>query len=105
MYNSRIVSRLPGFAPSREIGTTMIRPPPGGVGPLRVVHVALQLNTGGMEKPLVEFARHADRDAVDLHFVSLGSRGMLADDLEACGWPVTALDEPPRLSPYIVLHL
>ena len=74
-------------------------------GPTQIVHVALQLNMGGMEKLLVEFARHADRQRVALRFVSLGSRGVLADDIEACGWPVTALDEPPGLRPRLVLRL
>ena len=60
----------------------------------RVAHVTLGLDMGGQEKLLVEFARHADRRRFDLHVVSLGSRGVLADDIEACGCPVTALDEP-----------
>ncbi len=72
---------------------------------LRVVHVVLQLDTGGMEKLLVEFARHADRGGFELRFVSLGSRGCLADDIEACGWPVMALEEPPGLRPGLVLRL
>jgi len=58
---------------------------------------------GGLEKLLVEFARHTDRGSFQLHFFSLGSRGLLADEIESCGWPVTALDEPagfrPRLFP------
>ena len=72
---------------------------------LRVVHVTLGLELGGQEKLLVEFARHADRRRVDLHFVSLTGRGVLADDLEACGWPVTALDTPPGLRPTLVARL
>ena len=46
-----------------------------------------------MEKLLVEFARHADRNRFDLRFICLGKRGSVADEIEACGWPVTALDE------------
>jgi glycosyltransferase involved in cell wall biosynthesis len=72
---------------------------------IRVAHVVLQLSTGGMEKLLVEFARYADREWFDLRFISLGGRGRLADDLEACGWPVTALDQPPGLRPRGVLRL
>ena len=48
--------------------------------PLRVAHVVLQLRMGGMEKLLVEIARHADRDRFDLRFVCLTDRGPLADD-------------------------
>lgn len=60
---------------------------------------------GGLEKLLVEFARHVDRDRFDLHFVSLGGRGVLAKDVEARGWPVTALEEPAGLRPGLVLRL
>ena len=66
-------------------------------GRLRVVHVTGCLDMGGQEKLLVEFAKHADRDRFELRFVSLESRGLLADDLEAQGWPVTALDIAPGL--------
>jgi glycosyltransferase involved in cell wall biosynthesis len=61
---------------------------------LRVAHVTLGLAMGGQEKLLVEFARHADRSRFDLQIVSLGTRGVLADEIEACGCPVTALGEP-----------
>ena len=46
-----------------------------------------------MEKLLVEFARRTDRERFNLRFVSLGTRGILADEIEACGWPVTALNQ------------
>jgi glycosyltransferase involved in cell wall biosynthesis len=72
---------------------------------LRVVHLTLQLQTGGMEKLLVEYARHADRKRFDLHFISLRSRGTLAGDIEACGWPVTALETPPGLRLGLVWQL
>ncbi len=82
-----------------------MRAQPKPEAPLCVVHVALQLRTGGMEKLLVEFARHADRRRVALRFVSLGGRGAVAEDIEACGWPVVALDEPGGLRPGLVLRL
>jgi glycosyltransferase involved in cell wall biosynthesis len=72
---------------------------------VRVVHLTLGLEMGGQEKLLVEFARHADRRRFDLHIVSMGTRGRLADEIEACGWPVTALDEPDGLRPGLVLRL
>jgi polysaccharide biosynthesis protein PslH len=71
----------------------------------RVFHVTFGLDVGGQEKLLVEFARHADRDRVDLHFVSLGDRGALADDIEALGWPVTALGIPGGLKPSLFVRL
>jgi glycosyltransferase involved in cell wall biosynthesis len=58
----------------------------------RVVHLVGQLDVGGMEKLLVEFARHADRKEFDLHFLCLGNRGPIADEIEQLGWPVTALE-------------
>jgi glycosyltransferase involved in cell wall biosynthesis len=70
-----------------------------------VVHVTLGLGVGGQEKLLVEFARHADRARFDLRVVSLGGRGTLAPELEACGVPVEALAEPDGLRPGIVLRL
>ena len=82
---------------------TRLSPPPAR--PIRVAHVVLQLQTGGMEKLLVEFARHADRGRFDLHFVSLGGRGPVADEIEACGWSVNALHEPPGLRLGLVRRL
>lgn len=70
--------------------------------PTRVVHVTGCLEMGGQEKLLIEFARHADRRRFELRFVSLAGRGALAADLEALGWPVTALDAPPGLRPGLV---
>lgn len=73
--------------------------------PIRVVHLVHGLGVGGMEKLLVEFARHADRGGFDLKFVSFGGRGALAGDIEAAGWPVVALDQPEGLRPGSVLRI
>ena len=72
---------------------------------LCVAHVTPGLDVGGLEKLLVEFARHADRGSFTLRFVSLGGRGALADEIEECGWPVTALDAPAGLRPGLILRL
>jgi len=72
---------------------------------LRVVHITPGLDMGGLEKLLVEFGRHADRRRFALRYVSLGRRGVLAEEVEACGWPVTALDESDGLRPGLVLRL
>lgn len=58
---------------------------------IRVVHVSLSLNTGGLEKLLVEFAKYADRDRFDLRFVALTQGGYLADQIASHGWPVSVL--------------
>jgi glycosyltransferase involved in cell wall biosynthesis len=72
---------------------------------LRVVHVSWGLDVGGLEKLLVEFARLGERAEFDLHFVSLGSRGPLAEAIADYGWPVFALDEAEGLRPGLVLRL
>jgi glycosyltransferase involved in cell wall biosynthesis len=72
---------------------------------LRVAHVTFGMDMGGLEKLLVEFARHADRSRFDLHFISLGHRGVIADEIEAAGWPVTALGIPTGLHPRLAWRL
>src|ERR1700722_12403224 len=72
---------------------------------VRVAHVTLGLDMGGQEKLLVEFARHVDRSRFDLVFVSLSTRGRLAEEIERCGWPVVSLEEPAGLRPGLVLRL
>lgn len=74
-------------------------------GPVRVAHVTQGLETGGQEKLLVEFARHADRHTFDLRFISLGGRGALAADLEECGWPVHPLEAATKIRPGLVARL
>jgi sugar transferase (PEP-CTERM/EpsH1 system associated) len=71
----------------------------------RVVHVSFGLDVGGQEKLLVEFARHASRGRFDLQFVSLGARGVLAEDIEGLGWPVVALGVPSGLRPSLTIKL
>ena len=73
--------------------------------PCRVAHVSLGLEMGGMEKLLVEFARHADRERFQLHFICLEGRGKLADEIEALGWPIDAMEKPPGLRPGLILKL
>jgi glycosyltransferase involved in cell wall biosynthesis len=72
---------------------------------LRVVHVTFGLDVGGLEKLLAEFARHANRERFDLHFVSLGHAGVVAEEISAAGWPVTALGVPTGLHPGLAFRL
>jgi glycosyltransferase involved in cell wall biosynthesis len=60
---------------------------------------------GGMEKLLVEFARHADRNRFDLHFVSMTTKGCAAAEIESLGWPVTSLDVMPGFRPAVVFRI
>lgn len=71
----------------------------------RVIHVSLGLDMGGMEKLLVEFARHTDRNRFDLKFISLTNRGETAEQIEKLGWPVTTLDVSPGVRPVIFFKL
>jgi glycosyltransferase involved in cell wall biosynthesis len=73
--------------------------------PIRIAHVALQFDMGGMEKLLIEFARHTDRQRHALHFVSLTTRGKLLEEIEAHGWPTIALGEGSGLRPRLVFRL
>lgn len=72
---------------------------------IRVVHVSFGLDVGGQEKLLIEFAKHADRAAFDLHVISLGDRGRLAGDIEATGWGVTAMNMGRGLRPALMARL
>lgn len=74
-------------------------------GVIRVVHVVNQLDMGGMEKLLVEIARHADRDRFALHFVSLAGRGVLTEEIESLGWEVTSLGDRLGLRPGLMVQL
>jgi glycosyltransferase involved in cell wall biosynthesis len=73
--------------------------------PLRVAHVTLGLDMGGQEKLLVEYASHADRTRFDVQVVSLTTRGVLADEIEGCGCPVTAFEEPAGFRVGLFLRL
>lgn len=83
----------------------MSRPTGDARGRCRVVHLTPGLDVGGLEKLLVEFARCADRERFDLHFLSLTDRGPVADAIERYGWPVTALHAPAGLRPGLVGRL
>jgi glycosyltransferase involved in cell wall biosynthesis len=71
----------------------------------RVAHITLGLDTGGQEKLLVDFARHADRRRFELFFLSLSTRGRLSRAIDKEGWPVQALEEPPGFRPAIAMHI
>lgn len=65
--------------------------------PLRVAHVTQGLDVGGQERLLVEMARHRDRNRFDWTVIVLGTRGPLADALEADGVRIMTLDTPTGL--------
>src|SRR4051812_26047316 len=61
---------------------------------IKVCHVALTLRTGGLERLLVEFARHHDRARVEPVFVSLRDEGPPAEAIRALGRAIHVLGEP-----------
>ena len=75
------------------------------MNPLRVVHVSLGTNVGGMEKLLVEFARITDPERYALTFVSLQHRGALADEIESHQCPVISMEKAEGLRPAVVARL
>ena len=79
--------------------------PPPGRGAVRVVHLCLGLQMGGMEKLLVELARHANRQRLDLHFVTMTTKGSAAAQIESLGWPVTSLNQAPGLRPTMIFRI
>jgi glycosyltransferase involved in cell wall biosynthesis len=73
--------------------------------PKRIIHVASQLETGGAERLLAEFARHVDRSRYTLEFVCLGAWGPVTEEIEDCGWPVTVLGSRGGVRPSLVYRL
>lgn len=57
----------------------------------RICHVSMTLQTGGLERLLVDFGRFHDRDSYQLRFVALDLLGTPADDLRAMGFEVDSL--------------
>lgn len=60
----------------------------------RVCHVSMTLRTGGLERLLVDFAKHADRRRFELSFVALADAGPPAEELRQLGFPVDVLGFP-----------
>lgn len=66
------------------------------LSPVKICHVSMTLQTGGLERLLVEFARHTDRHRFDLMFVALGEGGRPAEEIRRLGYPVHCLGFPER---------
>jgi len=65
--------------------------PRGTSAALRVCHLSMTLNTGGLERLLVEFARLRNPQQVALTFVALEELGQPAEDLKAAGHDVISM--------------
>lgn len=60
--------------------------------PVRICHISMHLQTGGLERLLVEFARRHARERYAPLFVALQDAGPPAAEIAELGWPVHALD-------------
>ena len=65
---------------------------------VKVVHVVETLELGGLERLLVDFVRHIDLTRFSPQVITLGRRGLLADEIESTGCPVTSLGIGPGLT-------
>lgn len=75
--------------------TTTAAPVP--VRPLRVCHVSLTLQTGGLERILADIARHHDPAGCVPEFVAIREIGRFADEIRLTGCPVHALTPAGRI--------
>jgi glycosyltransferase involved in cell wall biosynthesis len=65
-----------------------------GSSRIRICHVSMTLRTGGLERLLVDFARHANQRRYQLHFVSLTDGGPPAEELRRLDVPVDLMGFP-----------
>ncbi len=59
---------------------------------VRLLHLVISLEVGGLERVLVNHIRHADRTRFEVGVACLAGPGRLAAEIEAQGVPVHALD-------------
>ena len=64
---------------------------------IRVCHVSMSLQTGGLERLLVDLSRFHDRSRFAMQFVGLSGDGPPAADIRTAGCPVRVLNESVRI--------
>lgn len=64
---------------------------------IRVCHVSMCLQTGGLERLLVDFARFHDRKKFELQFLALAGDGQPADDIRAEGCTARVLNDSLKI--------
>lgn len=65
--------------------------------PIRVCHISMCLQTGGLERLLVDFARFHDRKTFDLQFLALAGDGQPAEEIRAEGCSARVLNESLKI--------
>src|SRR5262249_33071051 len=73
--------------------------------PLRVTHVTLSLDVGGLERNIVNQVREGHRLGQEVSVVCLERPGTLADQVEALGGSVTCLHKRPGLRPELIAQV
>lgn len=68
------------------------RPAAGRRRPVRVAHLVMALDMGGLERVVIDLVRRTDRTRFEPAVVCLKRRGALADQVEELGVPVLSLD-------------
>ena len=76
-----------------EYGDGQSPSPSAPVDAIRVCHLSMSLQTGGLERLLVDFSRFHDRRRFALRFVALSGDGPPAADIRAGGCPVRVLND------------
>ncbi len=66
--------------------------------PIRVCHISMCLQTGGLERLLVDFARFHDRKKFELQFLALSGDGQPASDIRAVGCSARVLNESLKIN-------
>lgn len=75
------------------------------VAALRVIHIVLSMDVGGMERGLVNHVREAQRLGEEVSVICLERPGVLASQLEALGAPVLCVFKKPGVRPGTIWHL
>lgn len=78
---------------------------PSVCAPLKVAHVVLSLEVGGLERVVLDLVREGARFENSSHVVCLERRGTLADQAESLGARVACFDKQPGLRPSLVRRL
>ena len=66
--------------------------------PIRVCHISMCLQTGGLERLLVDFAKFHDRKKFELQFLALSGDGQPASDIRAVGCSARVLNETLKIN-------
>lgn len=77
----------------------------GRLNRLRVTHVVLSLDCGGLERIVVALVREGLRLGQEVSVVCLESRGALAADVESLNVPLVCLNKQPGLKLRLLPHL